>query len=221
MGYGCKVADLFDLSHTMAETFLASFEYPWQALGGLKNYITLLGGSLGKDFIAVADGVWVHKSATVAPSAYICAPTVICAGAEVRHGAYVRGGALIGEGCVVGNSSELKNCILFDGVCTPHFNYVGDSVLGFKAHMGAGAVTSNVKSDRSPVTVDFGGEKIATGLKKAGAFLGDFVEVGCNAVLNPGTVIGKNTSVYPLTGARGVYPPQSIVKSTHGVFPKI
>ena len=213
-----KTENLFDTSHSLAGEYLKNFEYPWQALAGIKEFIYTLGKTLGGDFTQLKEGVWVHKNANVAPTAYIGAPAIICEGAEVRHCAYIRGSALVGENCVVGNSTELKNVILFDNVQVPHYNYVGDSILGFKAHMGAGSITSNVKSDRTPVSIRCADGKTDTGLKKCGAFLGDFVEVGCNSVLNPGTVIGRNSSVYPLTSARGAYSENSIVKSTNTVI---
>lgn len=206
--------NILDLSHTLAEEYLKSFTYPWQALGGIKELILKLGRTLPAEYREVSPQVWVHRDAKIAPTAYVGAPAIIGGGTEVRHCAYIRGSALVGENCVVGNSTELKNVILFDGVQVPHYNYVGDSILGYKAHMGAGAITSNVKADKSLVEVKCGDKKIETGLKKFGAILGDFAEIGCNCVLNPGTVIGKNTSVYPLTALRGVYPPNSIVKTT-------
>lgn len=206
-----KLNDLFDLSHTMAGEYLAGFTYPWQALGGIGNFLEELGKTLGADFKEIAPLVWVHKSAKVAASAHIGGPAIIGAGSEVRHCAYIRGNALVGENCVVGNSCELKNVILFDGVQAPHFNYVGDSILGYKAHMGAGAITSNVKSDKTSVVVR-GESEVNTGLKKVGAFLGDFAEVGCNSVLNPGAIVGRRTSVYPLSSVRGVIPADSIYK---------
>ncbi|MCM1438241.1 MAG: UDP-N-acetylglucosamine pyrophosphorylase [Roseburia sp.] len=212
-----KVIDLYDLSHTVAGGYLSGFLYPWQALKGIGGLIENLGGKLGDDYINVAPSVWVHRTAKIAPTAYIGAPAIIGAGTEVRHCAYIRSNALVGENCVVGNSTELKNVILFDGVQVPHYNYVGDSILGYKAHMGAGAITSNVKSDKSPVVIH-GEENAETGLKKVGAMLGDFVEVGCNSVLNPGTVIGRNTVVYPLSSVRGEIPADSIVKGERGVF---
>ena len=216
-----KAADLFDFTHTRAGDYLQNFQYPWQALAGLKDFILSLKSKLGGEYIEVSPEVWVHKSAKIAPSAHLGAPCVIDEGAEVRHCAFIRGSALIGKNCVVGNSVELKNVILFDGVQVPHFNYVGDSVLGFKAHLGAGAITSNVKSDRSPVFVKWGGESVHTNLKKLGAMVGDFVEVGCNAVLNPGTVIGRNTCVYPLLSVRGTIPANSILKSAGKIVKKL
>ena len=205
---------LYDLSHSLAGDYLAGFEYPWQALGGIKNLILTLGPALGEDYTEIAPTVWVHKTATVAPTACLGAPCIIGAGTEVRHCAFVRGSALVGENCVVGNSVELKNVILFDNVQVPHYNYVGDSILGYKSHMGAGAVTSNVKSDKTLVVVKNGEEKIETGLKKFGAMLGDHVEVGCNSVLNPGTVIGRNSNVYPTSCVRGMVPEKSIWKNS-------
>ena len=212
-----KLKELYDLSHTRASGYLEAFEYPWQALAGIKNLILELGPALGEDYTQVSPGVWVHHTAKIAPTAYIGAPCIIGEGTEVRHCAFIRGSALVGANCVVGNSVELKNVILFDNVQVPHFNYVGDSILGYKAHMGAGSVTSNVKSDKTLVVVKDGGEQMATGLKKFGAMLGDFVEVGCNSVLNPGTVIGRNSNVYPTSCVRGVVPANSIWK-TGGVI---
>lgn len=215
-----KINDLFDLSHTMAADYLCGFDYPWQALSGIRNLIVSLGENLDKDeFNEVSPQVWVHKTATVASTAFLGSPCIIGAGTEIRHCAFIRGSALVGRNCVVGNSVELKNVILFDNVQTPHYNYVGDSILGYKSHMGAGSITSNVKSDQSLVTVNTGEEKIETGLKKFGAMLGDFVEVGCNSVLNPGTVVGRKSNIYPLSCVRGVVPPESIYK-TGGIIIK-
>ena len=205
--------DLFDLNHTLAGSYLAGFPYPWQALGGIKDLILELGSALDDSYVETAPQVWVHKTAAVAPSAFLGAPCIIGPNTEVRHCAFIRGSALVGSGCVVGNSVELKNVILFDNVQVPHFNYVGDSILGYKSHMGAGAVTSNVKSDQTPVTVKNGDEQIPTGLKKFGAMLGDHVEVGCNSVLNPGTVVGRNSNIYPTSCVRGVVPEKSIWKT--------
>ena len=212
---------LYDLSHSLAGQYLAGFDYPWKALGGIKNLILELGASLGEEFEEVAPSVWVHKTASVAPTAFLGAPCIIGAGTEIRHCAFIRGSALVGENCVVGNSVELKNVILFDNVQVPHFNYVGDSILGYKSHMGAGSVTSNVKSDHTLVVVKNGEEKIETGLKKFGAMLGDFVEVGCNSVLNPGTVIGRHSNVYPTSCVRGMVSENSIWKNTGVVVSKI
>lgn len=208
-----KISQLYDLKYTLAEKYLKGFTYPWEALGGIKDLIINIGNSLDKsEYNEVSENVWVHKTAKVAPTAYLGSPCIIGENSEVRHCAFIRGSALVGKGCVVGNSTELKNVILFDGVQVPHYNYVGDSILGHKSHMGAGSITSNVKSDKTLICVK-GEEIIATGLKKFGAMLGDFVEVGCNSVLNPGTVIGKNTNVYPLSCVRGVVPADSIYKS--------
>lgn len=208
-----KTSDLFDLSHSMAGTYLSDFELPWQALGGIKSLILSLGSQLGEDYNQIQPNVWVHKTAVVAPTAYLGAPCIIGANTEVRHCAFIRGSALVGENCVVGNSVELKNVILFDNVQVPHYNYVGDSILGYKSHMGAGSLTSNVKSDKTLVVVKNGQEQIPTGLKKFGAMLGDFVEVGCNSVLNPGTVIGRHTNIYPTSCVRGMVPADSIWKT--------
>lgn len=211
------IREMYDLSHTLAGEYLSRFTYPWEALSGIKQMILELGETLGDDYEQPAPGVWVHRTATVAPTAYLGAPCIIGADTEVRHCAFIRGAALVGSGCVVGNSVELKNVILFDCVQTPHYNYVGDSILGYRSHMGAGSITSNVKSDKSLVVVRSADEAIETGLKKMGAMLGDHVEVGCNSVLNPGTMIGRGSNVYPLSSVRGVIPANSIVK-TGGVI---
>ena len=216
-----KTADLYDLSHSIAGTYLSGFAYPWQALGGIKELILSLGSTLGEDYTEVSPQVWIHKTAKVAPTAFLGAPCIIGAGTEVRHCAFIRGSALVGEGCVVGNSVELKNVILFDNVQVPHYNYVGDSILGYKSHMGAGSLTSNVKSDKTLVVVKDGSQQIPTGLKKFGAMLGDHVEVGCNSVLNPGTVIGRNTNIYPTSCVRGVVPEGSIWKTGGIVVKKV
>ena len=212
-----KTTDLFDITHSMAGSYLSGFEYPWQALSGIKDLILSLGAALGEDYIETAPQIWVHKTAKIAPTAFLGAPCIIGAGTDVRHCAFIRGSALVGENCVVGNSGELKNVILFDNVQVPHYNYVGDSILGYKSHMGAGSLTSNVKSDKTLVVVKNGDEQIPTGLKKFGAMLGDYVEVGCNSVLNPGTVIGRNSNIYPTSCVRGVVPENSIWK-TGGVI---
>ena len=214
-----KTLELFDLNHTRAGSYLAGFEYPWQALAGIRDLILALGPGLGDAYTEVSPTVWVHRTARIAPTAFLGAPCIIGADTEVRHCAFIRGCALVGDGCVVGNSVELKNVILFDGVQVPHYNYVGDSILGHLAHLGAGSLTSNVKSDKKPVTVNCGGEKIETGLKKFGAMVGDGVEVGCNSVLNPGTVVGPHSNIYPLSSVRGVVPGGSIFK-TGGVIIK-
>lgn len=209
-----KTKELFDLGHTAAGEYFSGFEYPWEALGGIKAEIIRLGEALDKDeYNEIGENIWAHKSARIAPTAHIGAPCIIGADTEVRHCAFIRGSALIGNGCVIGNSVEVKNAIIFDCVQVPHFNYVGDSILGYRSHMGAGSVTSNVKSDKTLVCIKNEGEIIETGLKKFGAMLGDFVEVGCNSVLNPGTVIGRNTNIYPLSCVRGVVPSDSIYKT--------
>ena len=214
------IANLYDLSHSMAGNYLSRFHYPWEALSGIKNLILSLGETLSsEEYTEIAPTVWVHRTAKIAPTAFLGAPCIIGANTEVRHGAFVRGSALVGENCVVGNSVELKNVILFDNVQVPHYNYVGDSILGYKAHMGAGSVTSNVKSDKTLVVIHCD-PAIPTGLKKVGAMLGDRVEVGCNSVLNPGTVIGRDSNVYPLSSVRGVIPPNSIYKSAGVIVTK-
>ena len=210
-----KICELYDLSHTLAESYLSAFEYPWEALDGIKEIIKKIGETLDKElYDKTGEDIWVSKTAKVAPTAYIGGPCIIGHNTEVRHCAFIRGSALIGENCVVGNSTELKNCILFDNVQVPHYNYVGDSILGYKSHMGAGSITSNVKSDKTLVEIKSrDGEKLETGRKKVGAMLGDFVEIGCGSVLNPGTVIGRGSSVYPLSSVRGVIPEGMIYKS--------
>lgn len=207
------IKDLYDLDHTMAKDYLLQFTYPWEALAGIKQLILDLGAKLDpEEYTEVSEHVWVHKTASVFPSAYLGAPCIIGPRTEVRHCAFIRGSALVGADCVVGNSVELKNVILFDHVQTPHYNYVGDSILGYYSHMGAGSVTSNVKSDKKLVVVHDGTDRLETGLKKFGAMLGNHVEVGCNSVLNPGTVIGVNSRVYPTSCVRGVVPANSIWK---------
>ena len=209
-----KTSELLDLSHTIAAPLFEGLDYPWEALGGIKEFILKLGPTLPEDeFDHPGEGIWIAKDATVFPSAYIGAPCIIDHGAEVRHCAFIRGSAIVGKNCVVGNSVELKNVVLFDNVQTPHYNYVGDSILGYKSHMGAGSITSNVKSDKTLVVVKDGDEHIETGLKKFGAILGDHVEVGCNSVLNPGSVLGRGVSVYPTSSVRGVVHEGCIFKS--------
>ena len=210
------IANLYDLQHTLAAEYLTRFTYPWEALPGIKEMIRTLGETLDDGYVQVSPQVWVHKTATVAPTAFLGSLTIIGPETEVRHGAFVRGPALVGAGCVVGNSVELKNVILFDKVQVPHYNYVGDSILGYKAHMGAGSITSNVKADKSLVVIHCQPE-IPTGIKKVGALLGDRVEVGCNSVLNPGAVVGRDSSIYPVSNVRGVIPENSIYK-TGGVI---
>ncbi|MDE5830590.1 MAG: UDP-N-acetylglucosamine pyrophosphorylase [Clostridia bacterium] len=217
-----RINDLYDLEHTLAKDYLKQFEYPWEALKGIKEFIIELGKTLGDDYEEREEHVWVHKTATVFNSAYLGAPCIIGANTEVRHCAFIRGSALIGENCVVGNSVELKNVIIFDNVHVPHYNYVGDSILGFKSHMGAGSITSNIKSDKTLVKVKDNntGEVIETGIKKIGAMLGDYVEVGCNSVLNPGTIIGRNTNIYPTSCVRGVISENSIFKDINNIVKK-
>ena len=213
------IKNLYDLDHTIAKDYLLSFTYPWEALKGIKDTICALGADLGPQYREVSPQVWVHESAKVAPTAFLGAPCIIGPETEVRHCAFIRGSALVGANCVVGNSVELKNVILFDNVQVPHYNYVGDSILGYKSHMGAGSLTSNVKSDKTLVVVHADTD-IPTGLKKFGAMLGDFVEVGCNSVLNPGTVIGRNSNIYPTSSVRGAVPANSIYKSRGNIVPK-
>lgn len=210
------VSGLFDLEHTMAKDYLSGFDYPWQALEGIGELVCRLGEGLGEDYRKVGEDVWVHVTAKFSPTASFHGPCIIGANTEVRPGAFLRGSILVGENCVVGNSTELKNCILFDGVQVPHYNYVGDSILGYKAHLGAGAVTSNVRGDKGLVTV----QGIPTDRKKVGAMVGDFAEIGCGAVLNPGSVIGRNTQVYPLSCVRGVVPGDSIYKNSGEIVKK-
>ena len=215
-----SVTAILDLTHTQARSLLEQAKYPWEALCGIGDQILELGANLGEDYTHPQETVWIHKTAKVAPSAFIGEKVIIGPQTEVRHCAFIRGNALIGAGCVVGNSTELKNVILFDGVQVPHYNYVGDSILGYKAHLGAGAITSNVKGDRSLVVVKNGEERIQTGLKKFGAILGDRAEIGCGAVLNPGTVVGRESNVYPLSMVRGVVQPNSIYKKQGEIVAK-
>jgi UDP-N-acetylglucosamine diphosphorylase / glucose-1-phosphate thymidylyltransferase / UDP-N-acetylgalactosamine diphosphorylase / glucosamine-1-phosphate N-acetyltransferase / galactosamine-1-phosphate N-acetyltransferase len=212
------INDLFDLTHTLAGEYLRGFTYPWEALAGIGDAILAIGATLpDEEYEHTEEGVWIARDAKIYPSAYIGAPCIIGHGTEVRPGAFIRGNALVGANCVVGNSTELKNVILFDNVQVPHYNYVGDSVLGYKSHMGAGSITSNVKSDKLPVVIHNEGEDIPTGRKKVGAMLGDGVEVGCNSVLNPGTVLGREASVYPTSCVRGVVPEGCIYKAKDSI----
>ena len=216
-----KTLDLFDLSHTKARSLLESAVWPWEALAGIKELILALGPALPQDeYEEISEHVWVARDAVIYPNNYLGAPCIIGHETEVRPGAFIRGSALVGDHCVVGNSTELKNVILFDNVQVPHYNYVGDSILGYRSHMGAGSITSNVKSDKLPVVVRCGDERIETGLKKIGAMLGDRVEVGCNSVLNPGTVIGRDSNIYPTSCVRGTVPERSIWKNDGTVVPK-
>ena len=210
---GVTISELFNLEETIAKDLFENFTYPWEVLPHIGEYIIKLGNTLSLDeYDKVGENVWIAKSATVAPTASITGPCIIGNNTEVRHCAFIRGNALVGENAVVGNSTELKNVILFNRVQVPHYNYVGDSVLGYKSHMGAGSITSNVKSDKTLIDVKNGEEVIHTGLKKMGAILGDDVEVGCGSVLNPGSVIGSNTNIYPLSSVRGYIPSGSIYK---------
>lgn len=218
-----KICDLYDLSHSLAKDYLSDYTYPWEALAGIKEMVVALGNTLdGELYDKVGENVWISKSAKIYPNNYIEGPCIIGHNTEVRPGAFIRGSVLVGENCVVGNSTELKNCILFDNVQVPHYNYVGDSILGYKSHMGAGSITSNVKSDKTLVVIKSqDGEKIETGRKKVGAMLGDFVEIGCGSVLNPGTVVGRESSVYPLSSVRGVVPAGSIFKSSGNIVKRV
>lgn len=218
----CKVNRLYDLNETIARELLESVEYPWEALKSISDFIRKTGPALDPSvYEQRGDEIWVAKSAKVAPTASLNGPLIIDEEAEIRHCAFIRGSAIVGKGSVVGNSTELKNVIIFNSVQVPHYNYVGDSILGYKSHMGAGSITSNVKSDKTLVSVKDGKDEIKTGLKKFGAMLGDCVEVGCNSVLNPGTVIGRNTNVYPLSMVRGVVPENSIYKKKGEIVLKV
>ena len=216
-----KICELFDLDKTIAKELFNGKTYPWEVLDDIKPFILKLGESLSPDeYDHPSEGVWIAKDAKVFPSAYIGSPCIIDHEAELRHCAFIRGSAIVGKGAVVGNSTELKNVVLFDKVQVPHYNYVGDSVLGYKAHMGAGSITSNVKSDKTLVVIKEPGKPIPTGRKKVGAMLGDNVEVGCNSVLNPGTVIGRESNVYPTSCVRGVIPPRHIYKDKDNIVAK-
>lgn len=216
-----EIKELLDLDKTVAAKLFAGKTYPWEALDGIKSFILELGATLSADeYDHPEDGVWIAKDAKIFPSAYIGAPCIIDHGAEVRHCAFIRGSAIVGKNAVVGNSTELKNVVLFDNVQVPHYNYVGDSILGYKAHMGAGSITSNVKSDKTLVTVHIPDAPIETGRKKFGAILGDNVEVGCNSVLNPGTVVGRCSNIYPVSCVRGVVPANSIYKAKDNIVAK-
>ena len=217
----CKIKNMYDLTETIAADYMQTAEYPWELLDGLSDYIKKLGSTLDPEKYEQRDEfVWVAKSAKVAPTAYLGSPLIIDEEAEVRHCAFIRGSAIVGKGAVVGNSTELKNVLLFNKVQVPHYNYVGDSILGYKAHMGAGSITSNVKSDKTLVVVKDGKEEIATGRKKFGAMLGNYVEVGCNSVLNPGSVIGSHTNIYPLSSVRGYVSDYSIYKNQNDIVMK-
>ena len=217
----CKITNLYNLEETNAKDIFNNCEYPWEVLPKIKDFIIQLGETLPSEkYEKLNENIWIAKSAKVAPTAFINGPTIIGENTEIRHCAFIRGNALIGNNCVVGNSTELKNVILFNNVQVPHYNYVGDSILGFRSHMGAGSITSNVKSDKKLVVVKKENEHIETGLKKFGAMIGDNVEVGCGSILNPGTVIGKNSNIYPLSSVRGVIAENSIYKKQGEVVEK-
>ena len=217
-----QIENYLDLSKTIASEIFSGLTYPWEALPKIKDFILNLGPKLPKDeFEEIKENVWVSKEAVIANSAFIAGPTIICKGTEIRHCAFIRGSVIIGENCVVGNSTELKNAILFNNVQVPHFNYIGDSILGFKAHFGAGSIVSNVKSDKSNVSVLINGNKTDTGLRKFGAIVADYVEIGCNAVLNPGTIIGRNSNVYPTSMVRGIIGENMIFKAQGNIVKKI
>ncbi len=214
-----KTVDLFDLSHSIAGEYLAQFEYPWQALSGIQNLILELGPALGEEYTEILPTVWAHNTVTIAPTASITGPCIIGPNTEIRHCAYIRGSAIIGAKCVVSNSSELKNCIIFDESQVPHFNYVGDSIMGYHSHIGGGTMTSNLKGDKSNIVLRHEGEVFETGLRKFGAMIGDHVDVGANTLLNPGTVIGRRSRVYPCISVRGVVPADSIFKCQGSIVP--
>ena len=215
-----RICDLFDLNHTIAKDYLSRFTYPWEALPGIKDLIRSLIPQLGDDYVELFPEVYAHKSAVVAPSASITGPCIIGPETEIRHCAFIRGSALIGANCVVGNSTEVKNAILFDHCQIPHFNYAGDSILGYRVHMGGGAMTSNVRSDHGPVVIHAPGGNFPTGMKKVGAMLGDYVEIGADTLTNPGTIVGRNAIVYPSMSVRGFVPEQSILKNTGVIVPR-
>lgn len=217
-----QIENYLDLSQTIASEIFSGLTYPWEALPKIKDFILNLGPKLSKDeFEEIKENVWVSKETVIADSAFIAGPTIICKGTEIRHCAFIRGSVIVGENCVIGNSTELKNTILFNNVQVPHFNYIGDSILGFKAHFGAGSIVSNVKSDKSNVSVLINGNKTDTGLRKFGAIVADYVEIGCNTVLNPGTIIGRNSNVYPTSMVRGVIGENMIFKAQNNIVKKI
>lgn len=217
----CKICNMYNLDETIAKDLLKDATYPWEVLSKIADYIIELGNKLDKEkYEKKGENIWIAKTAKVMPSAYINGPAIIGENAEIRHCAFIRGKAIVGNNAVVGNSTELKNVILFNNVQVPHYNYVGDSILGYKSHMGAGSITSNVKSDKKLVVVKNGDKKIETGLKKFGAMIGDMVEIGCGSVLNPGTVIGRNSNIYPLSSVRGVVKENSIYKNKNEIVEK-
>ncbi len=210
---GVRITNLLDIHNTIAEGIFVNREYPWEVLPDIRSFILSLGPTLRESlFEKRGEDIWIAKSAKIYPSASIEGPCIIDENAEIRHCAFIRGSAIVGKGAVVGNSTELKNVILFDGVQVPHYNYVGDSILGYKAHLGAGAITSNVKSDKKPTTVRLGAQQVETGMKKFGAIIGDHAEIGCNSVLNPASIIGRRTIIYPLSMVRGYVPADTIYK---------
>ena len=215
-----QIKDLYDLNETIAKDLFEGKTYPWEVLPEIGDFVKKLGETLSDEFEHPEENIWIHKSVKIAKTATLNGPLIIDADTEVRPGAFIRGNVLVGKNCVVGNSTELKNVVLFNTVQVPHYNYVGDSILGTHSHMGAGSITSNVKSDKTLVVVKNDGEEIETGLKKFGAMIGDYVEVGCNSVLNPGTVVGRNTNIYPLSPVRGVVPENSIYKSSEKIVDK-
>ena len=217
----CKIKNLYNLDETIAKSLLEKYEYPWEVLARIEEFIIELGNTLNREeYEQTAENVWIHKTANVYESAYIKGPCIICENAEVRHCAFIRGKAIVGKSAIVGNSTEVKNSILFNNALAPHFNYVGDSILGYKAHMGAGSITSNVKSDKTLVVIKNKNERYETNIKKVGAMIGDNVEVGCGCVLNPGTIIGKGSNIYPLSSVRGVIPANSIYKNCNEIVTK-
>ena len=217
-----KIKNLYNLNETIAAKVFEGVTYPWEVLPKISDFIIQLGNTLDlNDYDKIEDNIWIAKSAKVAPTAFIAGPAIIGKNAEIRHCAFIRGNAIVGENAVVGNSTELKNVILFNNVQVPHYNYVGDSILGYKSHMGAGSITSNVKSDKKLIVIKNGKEQIETGIKKIGAMLGDEVEIGCGSILNPGSIIGKNTNIYPLSSVRGVVPKNSIYKKQNEIVEKI
>ena len=219
--YQTTIKELYSIDKTIAAEIFDGKTYPWEILSQLKSFIVELGNTLDPTkYEKRGEDIWVAKSATVFPSAYIAGPCIIDEDAEIRHCAFIRGSVIVGKGSVVGNSTEVKNSLIFDSVQVPHYNYVGDSVLGYRSHMGAGSITSNVKSDKTLVKVNINGERVDTGLKKFGAMLGDFVEVGCGSVLNPGTIIGQHSNIYPLSSVRGTVPSNSIYKTKSEIVEK-